>query len=597
VGEERPDRRSLAAVHRVREDAHLRRGPGDLLEDAARAVRRPVVAHEDLALEPQCGEVAGEDTSKELTYGGLLLERRDDDRDAHRAFWRRDGNGKGALLLLALAAIHLYAFPYFANLRSANELPRIITVQQLVEHGTFRLDGRMGDLGSVADVSTTPDGRHYQNKAPGLSLLGAAAYAPLSVACRLAGDAPSMAVSTWVLRTFVVTLPWLGFLAVFRRVARRFAQADVARDAGLLALALGSMAFPYALLFMSHAPAAALVGTAFATATAIARRETSKEGRAAAGVGLLLGLAMLVEYQAVFAALLIGAYAVAGAKRRARVATIAAAAATPCLAILAAYHAAAFGSPFVTGYAYSVDEANRVGVLGVVGVSPLSLAQLAVRPNNGLLVLSPWMLLSAVGAVAVARDPGARRRVGAEALVAVLVTAAYVGFVASLEPSFGRGGWSIGPRYLAIAVPFLGWLAVAGLDVCARRTALFAPACALIGMGVLVHVAAATTFPHWPSELTNPLFEVSLRLLSEGYAPPSLGGALGLRGWASLAPLYAGVVALLVGVLGRARARRLAVALGLVVAVLAVGRYQRFGATKEPVRSQFWGYVVAAHAR
>src|SRR3954468_4770898 len=84
-------------------------------------------------------------------------------------------------VLIAIAAVYLYCFPYFSTLRHANELPRILTIEQLAERGSFSLDDRMSDLGSLADISTTPDGRHYQNKAPGLSVLGLVPYYPLHV--------------------------------------------------------------------------------------------------------------------------------------------------------------------------------------------------------------------------------------------------------------------------------------------------------------------------------------------------------------------------------------------------------------------------------
>ena len=61
-----------------------------------------------------------------------------------------------------------------------------------------------------------------------------------------------------------------------------------------------------------------------------------------------------------------------------------------------------------------------------------------------------------------------------------------------------------------------------------------------------IHVLAATTYLHWPIEFHNPLVEVTLRLLREGYAPHSLGTLIGLRGVWSLVPLYGAVVVLVV---------------------------------------------------
>src|SRR5215213_8132518 len=66
----------------------------------------------------------------------------------------------GRRVFLLFALIYLYGFPYFDSLRSANELPRVLTTQEIVERGTFRLNARMSELGSRWDIATTPDGRY-----------------------------------------------------------------------------------------------------------------------------------------------------------------------------------------------------------------------------------------------------------------------------------------------------------------------------------------------------------------------------------------------------------------------------------------------------
>ena len=71
----------------------------------------------------------------------------------------------------AFAFVYLYAFPYFGRLRSANELPRVLMTQEIVERGTFAVDARLPEMGSLYDIATAPDGRHYPNKAPGVSVL------------------------------------------------------------------------------------------------------------------------------------------------------------------------------------------------------------------------------------------------------------------------------------------------------------------------------------------------------------------------------------------------------------------------------------------
>ena len=490
--------------------------------------------------------------------------------------------------LVALGVVYLYAFPYFGALRHANELPRVLTTEQLVEHHTFRLDERLADLGSLADISTTPDGHRYQNKAPGMSVLGVPVYAALKLAYAPFGQRPPRIVTTWALRVGLGVLPTLVFFAWFPRVAARFAVSAEARHAGLVAGALGSMLWPLSLLFMSHALAAALVGVAFVLAS---DRERCSE----LTIGALLGCAMFVEYQALFGAAIVGLYVVGRSRRPVRTALALASAAAPFLALLALYHWSAFGSPLRTGYAYSVDEANRTGVMGIVGFSGASAAQLFVTPDNGLLVLTPWFLLLPVGLVYVLADAERRARAGREAVVAASVVTAYCLFVAVLVPEFGRGGWEVGPRYIAVALPFAAWLACAGFEACFSSDALRVPALALLWTGVIVHALAATTYPHWPVELRHPLYEVSVRLLTSGHAPHSIGQWLGLSGWGGLVPVYLLVCALVWTLLAGTRRYRLEVVLAAILAVAVVAAYSRFPRTGNPDRDRMWQFVTSTY--
>jgi len=68
---------------------------------------------------------------------------------------------------LLFAVVYLYAFPYFDQLRSANEMPRILMTQEIVDHRVFHLDRRLAEMGSQGDLSRGPNGHIYPNKAPG----------------------------------------------------------------------------------------------------------------------------------------------------------------------------------------------------------------------------------------------------------------------------------------------------------------------------------------------------------------------------------------------------------------------------------------------
>jgi hypothetical protein len=97
----------------------------------------------------------------------------------------------------------------------------------------------------------------------------------------------------------------------------------------------------------------------------------------------------------------------------------------------------------------------------------------------------------------------------------------------------------VGPRYIAAVVPYLAVaLAYAWPGVVRRRFArpAWSVTAGLVLVGVFLNALAAVIYPQFPPQLRNPAFQLTLRLLRDGYFPYSLGHALGLRGWASLAP-------------------------------------------------------------
>jgi hypothetical protein len=488
---------------------------------------------------------------------------------------------------LLFAAVYLYSFPFFDQLRSANEMPRILMTQEMVDRGVFHLDRRLPEFGSTGDLSRGPDGHLYPNKAPGASFLAVPAY----LVCKALGFTSLRAV-TWAFRVSAVTLPALLFLPVFYRVSRRFTAEEPARRKALGAYALGSTALPYGILFFSHQVAAAFAGTAFACAAALSRREARHPEDAAFGTGLFAGLAVMMDYQAALASVLIGLFVLVRARRRIRNTLLMAAGALPAAAALGMYHFISFGSPLKTGYSYSFDTVTRQGFMGLVGFSRESANSTLFLPANGIFVLMPWIALAVVGAVSIARDPERRRRAGAEALVASLIFLVYVAYLSALVPYMARGGWCVGPRYLTTCMPFVGWLAAAGFAATDRRWLTSVAAQALVVAAAVIYLVAITTYPHWPENLANPLYELSFRLIRNGYAVHSLGTALGLRGiWAAV-PLYVLAAAMLFWLLARGP-RRAWLATVLACALGAGIIYgHRFYPRTGPYADRAWGFVT-----
>jgi len=462
--------------------------------------------------------------------------------------------------LAAIAVAYLYVVPYFPRIHSANELPRAYLVKAIVDDHTFAIDRSVARWGSTADVSPS-NGHQYSNKAPGSSLLAVPVYA----AVRAVAGEPSLAVTLWLCRVAAGIVPMLGFLWLLWGFLARFAPDPGVRRLVLIGYALGSLAMTYSILFYSHQLGAICIASAWILAIDAAEQRRGLAAMAAAGA--LAGAAPLVDYQAVFAALPIAVHVVVALRRRpglVRAVAVATLGAALPIAILLAYHKACFGSPWRTGYAASTTFAafHQRGFLGITELRWEAFYGSTIRPDNGLITLSPWWLLAIPGAGVLWRR-GDRATVAVGAGVAVI----YLLFVSSIN--FWRGGWQIGPRYIAAMLPFLLPLIAAQLQAWLAAPVRLALAAGAVGVGVVVYVLSSATFPYWPDSVRHPLYDICFRLLGDNAVAPSLGSALGIAGIAGLAPyLVAAFGALAVAIWRLAGPRGLVIATAITVAVL-----------------------------
>src|SRR5262249_32622724 len=194
--------------------------------------------------------------------------------------------------------------------------------------------------------------------------------------------------------------------------------------------------------------------------------------------------------------------------RRARACPGAADGARPPALALAAYQRACFGSAWAVPYTYSNAPAYRAlhhhGLLGLTHPSARNFYEGFLAPQSGLFALSPWLLLGVAGMVLLLRAGKAR----AETLVCAGVLAVGLLFLASLELAAAPWhGWEIGPRYVAIAVPFVALPAAALFGRAIERPGLAVLAGGLLLCSCLLYTGASLVMPLWPDKLHNPLVE------------------------------------------------------------------------------------------
>jgi hypothetical protein len=102
-----------------------------------------------------------------------------------------------------------------------------------------------------------------------------------------------------------------------------------------------------------------------------------------------------------------------------------------------------------------------------------------------------------------------------------------------------RGGWTIGPRYLALCVPFLAWPALVALDAWAERAPRSAASVAIgcTAVGLCASGVPSAYYPHLPPELTRPLPQLFALLIRHDFAPTNAGAFFGVFGTISMLPL------------------------------------------------------------
>jgi hypothetical protein len=227
--------------------------------------------------------------------------------------------------------------------------------------------------------------------------------------------------------------------------------------------------------------------------------------------GLLLGLAVLVEYMAAISLAVAAAYLLVLPDRRAQIAKFVAGA-TPSIVVLLIYHKLCFGSFFTTAASLSdtlrrIEEGQAIA-FGQFGTFQLDVFwKLLFSLERGIFIYMPVLLFAFLGALRLLRKGDT-----AWLTACVMNILLYVGAISCYI--FWDGGWSTGARYLIIALPFFGFL-LPSLDSMGRKTlAIYIVLGAISFMNMLAIATVEAMAPDW----LNPLYgEVYPRFITGNF--------------------------------------------------------------------------------
>ncbi len=501
--------------------------------------------------------------------------------------------------LLALLPFFV-VFPYLRGVNNPNELVRVFTTMELVEHGTLSIDDAVKQFGWVNDMAHVPPKpgappRYVMVKTPLSTYLGVPAYFVYSKVARLFGrhypidgstndeKATWLRSATWVCRIFAVQIPCYLFLIFFERYMRYFVPDVVLRLTTVAAAGFGTNYLAYTHIYASHTLYACSAFMAFAiTERAMRTNRWTARGRKihhAFFVGFLAGACVAFEYHALFVAVILSIFGALVFRRPLQLLALGLGGGIPA-AIVAHFQWCAYGDPLKPGHQVletpSFAAAHQKGFFGVQIPQMPALKALSLDLGFGFFSLSPFMWFVFLLIPCVLLWPGGppilRRARRVSAFVVMLILLAMFGVASGIVE--WRGGWTVGPRYLAGAPPLCAFacgLVLQRLSERRRwRPIVRGVAGGLAIAGVFSIGVVGLVYDTLPEQLPRPLSQFALPFVYLGYVPHHI---FEWFGWMSIIPWYVACAAMLtavgIAVLWRSDERRRELVLRLAFVVLA----------------------------
>lgn len=410
---------------------------------------------------------------------------------------------RSRVLLFALVWLSCTWFGSWAL--NPNNSTRMFAAIALVEHGDAKID----EFRNLTIDKAEFDGHVYLDKAPGMTLLAL----PAAAVAERATARPPIPSTVWdrnfedwmtvrlrlAVASVTALLTALAAVALFDLALGLTASAGAAAFAAI-AFALGTPIWGWSTTLFGHAPVADLFVIAV---WALWRGGEKRPLRFGAIAGAALGLAVLVEFQAVLAGSIIALWGAFRLRRPAPLTAAALAGAVTLLVPLVTYNLIAFGTPFRLGYeGVNGFPGMKEGLFGLTSPKVAVLSEIIIGLRRGLLWVAPILILGPFGLWQLAkRQRSLAVALAAAALVVLLVNAAYV---------YWDGGHSTGPRH---AVPAIGLLTIGLAAYWVSLTYWWerALAAAILGVSVAINLAIAAANITTPDEFAFPLWDPILK--------------------------------------------------------------------------------------
>ena len=356
-----------------------------------------------------------------------------------------------------LGIILFFGSAYFYQDPEWNGNSRLDLTRAIVEQGRLEIDAYHDAPGWATGDKAYYDGHYYSDKAIGASLMGVPIYFVLFHVTNALGVAVSGAAVKHVLTTGVMgvmfTLSGLSMYLVALCIVSRPWKAALPT----LAVAFGTMLWPYSAVFYGHLPAAAFLILAFALLFGAKYAEARGSRKVWFWVGISVSMAFVSDFTSAVVIVGLAVYALhvlsaLGTPAKVRAAWPAVVGVIIPLIVLASYNTAVYGRPLAFGYAYEVEERfQEIMGLGIMGIRLPAVGasyHISFDPKFGLVWLSPVLLLAPVGYVIALWA----RRWRAESLLSMYAIG--VVFAMNAASYLWHGGSTFGPRLLIPALPF-----------------------------------------------------------------------------------------------------------------------------------------------